>query len=158
MSEMLTITRMTKPSFPVIGREGTTDDGDGFIARLWEDANAHFWEIASLVLYDEQGSPRGIWGCMSDMSEQFLPWEDNFTRGRYLAGAECSADAQPPHTWSKWTVPGFVYLMIPNDTPDAFSRMLDYLDEHQIPLVGTVQEYTVPASGQSYLCFPTERL
>jgi len=36
--------------------------------------------------------------------------------------------------------------------------MLAYLSEQNIPLVGAVQEYTQPASGKSYLCFPVERL
>ncbi len=154
----LRITRMEKPSFSVIGKAGSTDDGDGFIAGLWDDANAHFSEIAHLVLTDKTGAPCGIWGCMTDFSGQFLPWENHFSRGLYLAGAECAPDTAPPDGWCKWTVPGFVYLIAENTEPDVFSRMISYLSENRIPLVGAVQEYTQPACGKSYLCFPVERL
>ncbi len=34
--------RCEKESFVVIGKEGTTTDGDDFIQRLWADADAHF--------------------------------------------------------------------------------------------------------------------
>ena len=154
----LNIDRMTKPAFCVIGQEGSTDDGDGFIARLWDAANTRYAEISSLAITDDHGIPVGIWGCMTDMSGQFLPWEDQFSRGRYLAGAECKDDALPPDGWSKWTVPGFVYLITENGSPDTFSRMIAYLNEQRIPLVGAVQEYTQPANGITYLCFPVECL
>ena len=36
------IEKRTKASFTVIGKEGTTFDGQAFIQKLWEDANAHF--------------------------------------------------------------------------------------------------------------------
>ena len=39
------INRCVKESFSVIGKEGSTMDGSGFIQRLWEDANSHFQEI-----------------------------------------------------------------------------------------------------------------
>ena len=45
-------TTCTKESFAVIGKEGSTSDGEGFIRRLWEDANGHFEEIAALVKRD----------------------------------------------------------------------------------------------------------
>ncbi len=154
----LTITRMEKPAFSVIGKAGTTDDGDGFIARLWDDANANFPQIAHLVLKDDDGAPCGVWGCMSDCAGQFLPWEDDFSRGLYLAGVECIADAVPPDGWSKWTLPGFAYLITENNAPDTFSSMISYLTDNHIPLIGAVQEYTQPQSGKSYLCFPVERL
>lgn len=154
----LTVTRMEKPAFCVIGKAGSTDDGDGFIARLWDDANAHFPEIAHLALTDDNGVPCGVWGCMTDFTEQFLLWEDNFSRGLYLAGAECAPAAEAPDGWSKWTLPGFVFLITENNTPDIFSRMISYLSENHIPLIGAVQEYSRPASGISYLCFPVERL
>ncbi len=38
--------RIIKPAFTVIGMEGSTDEGEGFIQRLWEDANGHFSEVA----------------------------------------------------------------------------------------------------------------
>lgn len=31
------INKCVKESFTVIGKEGSTNDGDGFIQKLWED-------------------------------------------------------------------------------------------------------------------------
>ncbi|MBQ7299942.1 MAG: GyrI-like domain-containing protein [Clostridia bacterium] len=154
----LFVTRIVKPAFSVIGFSGSTDDGDGFIAHLWEMANCRFGEISDLVCKEPDGSPAGVWGCMSDFSLAFQPWADDFSRGLYLAGAECPPDAKPPHGWTKWNIPGFVYLAVENTDDDAFSRMLAYLRIHNIPLAGAIQEYTHPASGKSYLYFPVERL
>ncbi len=38
-----------KEKFVVIGKEGSTSDGEGFIRKLWNDANGHFHEIAHLA-------------------------------------------------------------------------------------------------------------
>lgn len=38
-----------KKSFAVIGKEGSTEDGVGFVQRLWADANSHFAEVANLA-------------------------------------------------------------------------------------------------------------
>ena len=43
------IKKCTKESFSVIGKEGSTYDGNGFIQKLWENANEHFNEIESFV-------------------------------------------------------------------------------------------------------------
>ena len=40
MESSLNIQKIVKPSFAVIGIEGSTDDGEGFIPMLWSDANA----------------------------------------------------------------------------------------------------------------------
>ena len=66
------ISKCVKESFTVIGKEGSTNDGDGFIARLWEDANGHFSEVAHLAKKDGKGNLAGIWGAMSDFSRSFL--------------------------------------------------------------------------------------
>ena len=42
------IEKRTKSSFSVIGKEGSTLNGQGFIQNLWEDANSHFNEVQSL--------------------------------------------------------------------------------------------------------------
>ena len=55
------INKCVKKSFVVIGKEGSTEDGEGFIARLWEDANSHFQEIAHLVKRDKEGNIGGVW-------------------------------------------------------------------------------------------------
>ena len=55
------VKRCVKESFVVIGKEGSTLDGDGFIQKLWEDANGAFCEIQHLAKKDEQGHIVGIW-------------------------------------------------------------------------------------------------
>ena len=54
------IKEISKDSFVVIGKEGSTEDGDGFIQKLWQDANTHFDEIADLAKKDESGNLVGI--------------------------------------------------------------------------------------------------
>ena len=56
------IEKISKDSFVVIGKEGSTTDGDGFIQRLWQDAKTHFEEIADLAKRDESGNLVGISG------------------------------------------------------------------------------------------------
>ena len=41
--------KVIKKSFVVIGKEGSTLDGEGFIQKLWDDANSHFGEVAHLA-------------------------------------------------------------------------------------------------------------
>ena len=65
------IEKRTKFSFSIIGKEGSTMDGQGFIQKLWEDANSHFDEVQALAKRDESGNLVGIWGAMSDFSRSF---------------------------------------------------------------------------------------
>ena len=88
--------RIVKQAFTVIGKEGSTLDGEGLIQNLWADANGHFEEIASLAKKDAAGNLVGIWGAMSDLSRRFRPWEDHFRKGLYLAGVECEDSAEAP--------------------------------------------------------------
>lgn len=75
-----------KESFSVIGKEGSTNMGEGFIQQLWNDANLHFNEVAHLAKKDSDGNLAGCWESMSNMSMEFKPWEDGFSKGMYLAG------------------------------------------------------------------------
>jgi len=150
--------RIIKPAFAVIGMEGSTEDGSGFIQALWEKANGRFGEVAALAKVNADGSLAGVWGAMSDFSRSFLPWEDGFTRGLYLAGVEVKDDARPPEGWTRWEVPGFEYIRVRNDAPDVFHRTLAVLAEQGMPLAGAVQDYTDPATGEGYMCFPVRRL
>lgn len=152
------IEKITKPAFAVIGKQGSTEDGEGFVARLWQAANEHFPEIAPLVKKDENGTPVGFWGAMSDNLLSFLPWEDGFSKGLYLAGAEVCEDAEAPDGWVKWQVPGFVYLRVKVDAPDVFPKMLRYLEENGLSLAGAVHDFTDPKTGQNYMWFPIEKL
>lgn len=150
--------RIIKPAFAVIGMEGSTADGPGFIAALWEKANSRFPEAAALAKTREDGALCGVWGAMSDMSRSFQPWEDGFTRGLYLAGVEVRDDAQPPQGWTRWDIPGFEYVRVESDAPDVFPRTLEALAAQGLSLAGAVHDYTDPATGKGYMLFPIRRL
>ncbi len=150
--------RCIKEAFVVIGKEGSTDEGEGFIARLWEDANGHFNEVAHLAKKDEDGNLAGIWGAMSDRTRSFLPWEEGFTRGLYLAGVECRDDAEAPEGWTKWRIPGYEYIYAENDSGNTFPEMIQNLQDNHIPLAGAVHDFTCPKTGKSCLFFPIRRL
>lgn len=151
------IFEVRKKSFSVIGKEGSTLDGKDFIQNLWQEANGHFGEVAPFAKYDNEGNLAGIWGAMTDFSRSFLPWEDHFSKGLYLAGVECVDDAQAPKGWTKWTIPGYLYLAVEN-VDDAFPKMLEELEKRGQTLAGAVHEYTSPADGKGYLFFPVETL
>lgn len=144
--------------FSVIGKEGSTRDGDGFIARLWEDANGHFHEVSHLAKRDVNGNLVGVWGLMTDFSRRFLPWQEDFTQGLYLAGVECRDDAEAPSGWVKWTVPGFVFLKVKNDGDNVFLRTVQALPDMGYRLSGAVQDYTCPTTGEAYMLFPVKPL
>lgn len=98
-----------KDAFCVIGKAGSTDDGPDFVQRLWQDANSHFSEVEHLAKRNENGNLVGVWGIMTNFAFEFLPWEDGFSKGLYLAGLEVETDAVAPEGWRKWIVPGFEY-------------------------------------------------
>ena len=150
--------RCIKESFTVIGKEGSTMDGAGFIGRLWEEANTHFLEIAHLVKRDENGTPVGFWGAMSDRSRAFQPWENNFSEGLYLAGAECIDGAEPPAGWTKWIIPAYEYLKADCDQPDSFPRAMTHLAEIGLSLAGAVHDFTDPRTGRNYLLIPIRKI
>lgn len=147
-----------KKAFTVIGKEGSTEDGAGFIQQLWGEANAHFGEVAHLAKKDENGNLVGIWGAMTDFSRTFQPWQEGFRKGLYLAGVECADDAQPPAGWTKWVVPGFEYLRAECDHDGVFPEMIAYLQSRGIQLAGAVHDFTCPQTGKSYMYFPIRKL
>ncbi len=147
----------TKEAFTVIGKEGSTAEGEGFIRRLWNEANAHFAEVAALAKKDENGALVGVWGAMTDLSRSFRPWED-FEKGLYLAGVECVDGAEAPEGWTKWVVPGFAYLRAECEDGDTFPQVLRYMRENGIPLVGAVHDFTDPQTGKNYMLFPVRKL
>ena len=154
----MTIEKRIKPSFSVIGKEGSTSDGPGFIQNLWEEASAHFDEVQHLAKKDEKGNLMGFWGAMSDCSRSFKPWEENFSKGLYLAGVECVDDAQAPEGWIKWTLPGFTYLCAEVESESTFSDVLEYIHANNMVLAGAVQDFTCPVSGKNYMFFPISAL
>lgn len=150
------IETVSKDAFVVIGKEGSTRDGEGFIQRLWEDANAHFEEIADLAKRDKAGNLAGVWGAMTDFSRSFQPWDD-YSRGLYLAGAECRDDAEAPAGWVKWVLPAFDYLRAECENENTFRDMIEYMRENGISLAGAVQDYTCPLTGKNYMLFPIRK-
>lgn len=153
----MNVEHCTKPAFTVIGKEGCTLDGEGFVQRLWADANAHFDEVAHLARRNADGSFAGFWGAMSDLSRSFRPWTDSFSQGLYLAGVECGDDAEAPAGWTKWIVPGYRYLRAECDGSDTFPQMIEYLNRQEIPLAGAVHDFTDPTTGKNYMYFPIEK-
>ena len=150
--------RIIKPAFAVIGMEGSTEDGPGFIQALWEKANSRFGEVAHLAKTNPDGSLCGVWGAMSDMSRSFRPWEEDFTHGLYLAGVEVGDNAQPPEGWTRWDIPGYEYIRVENSAPDIFLRTLQALAEQGLSLAGAVHDFPDPSTGKAYMLFPIRAL
>lgn len=154
----MNIQKCIKEPFIVIGKEGSTNDGDGFIQRLWIYANSHFNEVSHLAKKDENGSILGIWGAMSDLSHSFKPWQKGLSQGLYLAGIECIDNAKPPIGWTKWVIPGYEYIYVENKGLDTFQRVINYLKENDIQLVGAVHDFNCPETKKGYMFFPIGRL
>ena len=152
------IEKCKKESFVVIGKEGSTLDGQGFIQKLWEDANSHFNEVQPLAKKDENGQLLGIWGAMSDLSRSFRPWEENFSKGLYLAGVECEETAEAPEGWTKWTIPGYEYVYAEVENENTFSDVLQYMSLNGLTLVGAVHDFTCSETGKNYMFFPVKVL
>ena len=149
--------KVIKEEFVVIGKEGSTLDGEGFIQKLWNDANSHFSEVAHLAKKDANGRIVGVWGAMSDFSHAFSPWEDGFRKGLYLAGVECVDHAEAPDGWKKWTIPGYEYIVVEN-RKGVFEETIRQMEDEGISLVGAVHDYTDPATGKGYMYFPIRKV
>jgi len=145
------------PSFSVIGKEGSSQQGDGFVERLWNEAENHLPEIASAVAYD--GLLPIYWGLMSDFSRSFAPWENGFKEGLYLAGFQL-LDAQliPPEGWSKWDVPSQKYYVktIGDDYASSFQEGLKEIKHLGYALSGAVFDHE--EKGESFLFYPIDML
>lgn len=155
------VLRCVKDSFCVIGKEGSTRDGEGFVQRLWAQANGHYSEVAGLAKTGDNGHPAGFWGAMSDLARTNGPWEDGFTKGLYLAGVEVSAGAVPPEGWVKWTIPAYEYLIVKVEpgVPELFSAMIAYIKENGFQLAGAAHDFICPQeNGQPYLYFPIRKI
>ena len=150
------IERVIRDAFVVIGKEGSTEDGEGFIQKLWQDANSHFDQVADLAKRDEAGNLAGVWGAMTDFSRTFRPWDD-FCRGLYLAGVECVDDAEAPEGWTRWTIPAYEFLSVECEGENTFSDMLKYMDENHLSLAGAVHDHTDPKTGKNYMYFPVRK-
>ena len=114
--------------------------------------------MSHLAKTNPDGTLCGIWGAMTDMSRSFRPWEDDFSRGLYLAGVEVHDDAQPPRGWTRWDVPGFEYIRLERDNQFCFARGLALLRDEGLSLAGAVHDFTDPATGTGYMLFPIRKL
>ena len=152
--------KVIKKAFVVIGKEGSTLDGAGFIQKLWDDANGHFSEVAHLAKKDTNGNIVGIWGAMSDSSHAFNAWEDGFSRGLYLAGVQIPVETEAPKGWVKWIVPAFDYLygQVDGDPQTAVQLGLEEIKRQGLALSGAIQEYYCSQeNGAMYLFFPIKQ-
>ena len=148
------------PETAVIGIAGLCTKERNIAADLWAQANRRFGEVAALGLKKEDGSFAGFWGAMSDEAMRFLPWEDGFSRGLYLAGVQTAADAEAPEGWTKWILPARRYL-VADVTPQRYGEVFSDTIRRVIPamglrLSGAVCDFTDPATGQAKLYFPVE--
>lgn len=150
--------KCVKESFVVIGKEGSTNNGEGFIEKLWEDANSNFNEVAHLAKKGVDGNILGIRGAMSAFSRSFSPWENGFSQGLYLAGVECKDGSEAPKGWTKWVIPAYEYLYVENNGSDTFPSVIKYLQQNNISLAGAVHDFNCPKTGRKYMFFPIRRL
>ena len=150
--------RSIKDSFTVIGKEGSTKDGEGFIPQLWAEANAHFSEISHLAKRNAAGDLVGLWGAMSDFSRSFLPWEYGFRQGLYLAGCECEDDAEAPEGWTKWVIPAYEYIYAEQEDENTFRKLMAYMFQKQLSMVGAAQDFTDPKTGKCFVFIPIRKI
>lgn len=150
--------RSIKDSFTVIGKEGSTKDGEGFIPKLWAEANAHFSEISHLAKRNASGDLVGLWGAMSDFSRSFQPWEYGFREGLYLAGCECEDDAEAPEGWTKWVIPAYEYIYAEQEDENTFRKLMAYMFQKQLSMVGAAQDYTDPKTGKCFVFIPIRKI
>lgn len=153
----MVIEKIKKESFVVIGKEGSTLDGEGFVGRLWQSATSHFDEVKVLAKKNEKGELCGFWGAMTDFSRTFNPWE-NFNKGLYLAGVECNDNAEAPSGWTKWVIPAYTFISIMIEQNNTFSIGIQYLKDNGYKLVGAVHDFTCPKTGKNYMFFPIEKI
>ena len=155
------IETIVKPSITIIGKSRFVQPGTS-VEDIWKDANCHFDEVVGIAKKGANGKLVGVWGAMSNKAMTFLPWENNFSEGYYLAGVECEHETPIPEGWTKWTLPAFRYLVakVEGNYQIVMQHVLSvYMPQHQLKLVGAIQEFYQPSeNGQLYLLFPIERV
>ena len=109
-----------------------------------------------LAKKDVNGNIVGMWEVMSDLTHSFKPWDDNFRKGLYLAGVECTENAQAPADWTKWTVPGYEYIYVECENLDTFPEVIKYMNDNDIPLVGAVHDFTCLQTEKNICIFLLE--
>lgn len=148
-------------SITVIGKEGVCTPEQNIVSQLWAEANGHFPEAAALGKKDNAGNFAGFWGLMSDLGRHYLPWENEYTTGLYLAGVETETDSEAPAGWVKWVVPErtcFVLEIGEGGYQTAFRQGLETLPKLGFRLSGAVCDYTEPSTGKNFLVYPVEAI
>ncbi len=74
-----------------------------------------------------------------------------------ILGVESLEDALAPEGWTQWTVPAFEYLSVECYTENVFSTTIAFMKGNKLPLAGSVQDYTEPATGKTFMLFPMRR-
>ena len=135
-----------KDTFAVIGKagRGSADNPQAWILPLWDEANANFTEIVSVVRKNENGMPLSVWGAMNDVDEGNKRWGENApgeqAQGKYMAGCEADIDAQAPTGWTKWIIPAQTYMTV-KCTMDEYGIVFSKIvNDPKIQIVGTVHE------------------
>ena len=96
---------------------------------------------------------------MSNLGRTFAPWEDNFTKGLYLAGAECKNDAEAPKGWTKWVIPSYEYLYVESNGLDTFPKMNELtLVTQQMNLPQECKSLAEDRSSRSSLYSPIKHI
>lgn len=154
------ITLLHRPSFAVIGKEGSFKEGKGFVGKLIGRASESFSEVSMLGSKDEEGAYLGFWGLMSDFSRSFKPWGNHFSEGLYLYGVECPLEAKAPSGWTKWIAPENDYL-VNEVTPETYEKIFGGTVYYEIPfegykLCGACFDFTDPKTQKSYIYFPVK--
>lgn len=146
------------PAFTVIGKlgEGLAAEGSSWVPPLWQLANEHFEELASVV-QPESLSVLHLWGLMSDSSSWLAPWQEV---GQYLAGLEVPSETPTPAGWTRWEMPAMDYLTVKTDV-DGLETTMEQMFTDVLPALGAklsaaVQEYYEPefSPGEVVLYFP----
>ncbi len=150
----MNLKKITVNAFCVIGKVGSSDGEPDVALRLWKDANEHFHEVEALAKKDADGLPVGFWGAMTREDMSFLPWEDDYSRGLYMAGVEAKEDAAAPEGWKKWIVPGFECFKVKVEDENTFRKTISYMEENNIELTAAVQDFSDPKTGENYMLFP----
>ncbi len=153
----MVIRRCRKDAFTVIGKQGSTRDGEDFVNGLWKKANEGMAEIDSLVKRDVRGLPVGFWGVRSSLTVPLEEWENG--EGLYTAGLEVKDGSFAPMGWTKWELPAssYVSVEVENSIEKAVEAVKKYTEENGLIIKSAYYEYmNVLMPGKLILFFPVK--
>jgi hypothetical protein len=144
-------------SFALLGKEGSSSEGPGFVEKLWNAAERGLPEILPALKTDKFGPL--YWGAMSSRARDLSPWNHDFKEGLYLAGFEMlDPKLLAPEKWVKWEIPARKYFVIKvgADYGRSFAEGLKALQKEGYVLSGAVFDHL--AKGILYLYYPIEAI